>query len=253
MITINLNPLRIIQDVLKSDKLSLQTEAEITGLITPRSSFEKPDLENINTAYEIVKEIPSVTFMLTDICRAYLKLRTEDGCDRAYEVALYKEKRVANIYKLLNEIVDVCVNLVTYRTICLGKKILNSHPYLDKGTIHNLKVATSRLGGPKDLVMRGQFTEAIEWANNESKDSSDSAMREVFSQCCSRGDEEALRVAYKIAVSKEKSEKDTYISEIISVCLREGNKGLALYYADKIRDDITKNEKIRKINKVIPG
>lgn len=249
---ITINPLRIIQDVREPDKLSLQKEAEITRLITPRSFFEKPDLENINTAYEIVKEIPSVTFMLTEICRAYLKLRSEEGCEKAYEV-LYKEKRVSNFNKLLNEIVDVCVNLETYRSIFLGEKILISYPNLDKSTANNLKKAKSRLGGPKDLVMRGQFTEAIEWANNNSKDLCESAMREVFSQCCSRGDEEALRIAYKIAVSKEKSEKDTYISEIISVCLMKGNKGLALYYADKIRDDITKNEKIRKINKVIPG
>lgn len=54
--------------------------------------------EGIDKAFDIAKTMESsvtLHFMLSDVCNAYLKLGTEEGCKKAYQVAQYKEKQRA--------------------------------------------------------------------------------------------------------------------------------------------------------------
>ncbi|MDR3623514.1 MAG: ankyrin repeat domain-containing protein [Chlamydiales bacterium] len=81
--------------------------------------------ENIDIAFDIAKTMESVTlhFMLSDICNAYLKLGTEEGCRKAYKVAQYKEQQRADVRKLFDSIIETCIQIRTPNSIVLAEEI----------------------------------------------------------------------------------------------------------------------------------
>ncbi len=103
-----------------------QKETLISNLLDRLFIYE----EIIDSAFEITKTIESsvsLHFMLSDVCNAYLKLQTEDGCKKAYEVAKFKEQKKANVYKLLDSIIEVCICLKTLESISLAEEIYNDN------------------------------------------------------------------------------------------------------------------------------
>lgn len=82
--------------------------------------------QEVDKAYEIAKKMDSSTclhFMLSDICKAYLKLWTIDGCQKAYEVAKDKQEQRANIRRLLDEIIERCLEIKTAESVALAEDI----------------------------------------------------------------------------------------------------------------------------------
>lgn len=117
------------QDARFSDATSLDKEAEIAKLIGSEW-FSIAVEEEVDKAFDIAKTIESTTilhFMLSDICNAYLKLSTLQGCKKAYEVAQYKEQQRADIRNQLNSIVGVCLQLQTAEALSIARKIFETY------------------------------------------------------------------------------------------------------------------------------
>jgi hypothetical protein len=270
------------------DSVSLEKEEQITKLIGPE--YLIPKKEDLDQAFEIAKTIKNSTvqhFALSDICKAYLKLSTDEGCEKGYEVAQYKEKQVADIRELLNQIIGVCIRLKTPASISLGKKIFVTYPkqmalaehknafYVsldDLGDntpqprkttvsanelnrkVEDLLIARGDLNvilgrEAKELAEKRQLQRSIEVANNiQNEIERDGIIACIFEKCCSYGDPESLSFALEIAKNKKHEYRDSYIYSLIETCKKQGNKPFALQSVEEMQNQQLKEKTIHKIH-----
>lgn len=109
-------------------------EEAFVKLVKSDEWWKIPTKSDVDQAFEIAKATNHSAlqhFRLTDVGKAYLKLRSEEGCQMAYEVAQYKGRNIEmEMDVLLNPIVKVCLALATIKTIALARIIFDEHPNL---------------------------------------------------------------------------------------------------------------------------
>lgn len=285
-----LNNIGSSQDARFPDAVSLDKEEKITKLIGSEW-FMIPAEEEVDQAFDIAKTIENSTvrhFMLSDICNAYLKLSTLQGCKKAYKVAQYKEEQIADVRNLLNVIVGVCLRLQTPEALSLAEEIFESYPkqmalsehknefysaqarlkkiapkkkYEQKAVdanelnkrVEDLLIKKGDLStilgrDAKNLVEKRQFQQAIEMANSISDDISRNGILAEIFGKCCAYGD-GEALGFAFEIAKNKTQyRDNYMFSLIETCKKLENKELALKFAEEIQDPTLKEKSIRKIN-----
>lgn len=123
--------------------------------------------EDIDLAFGLAKKIKSsvhLHFILSDVCNAYLKLGTEEGCKKAYTVAKFKENKRDDVRKLYDSIIEVCVRIKTVNSIALAEQI-----YEDNAECLSLSLHRNEFHMAKAQVEQGCKRE-VKLANDRSAD-----------------------------------------------------------------------------------
>ncbi|MFV0340647.1 MAG: hypothetical protein ACK5MA_08510 [Parachlamydiaceae bacterium] len=84
--------------------------------------------QKVDEAFTIAKTVKAGTArdeLRQDICNAYLRLKTDSGCCKAYQVVLYMGSAQESI--LLDKIIEACIKQKTEQTIALADAIYTEH------------------------------------------------------------------------------------------------------------------------------
>ena len=110
---------------------SMCTDQEATNLILNLINEGSPIETRIDIARLAISHIKSsdlAQYLYSNICNAYLKLQTASGCEKAYEVAKFKEQDHKEIYQIYTSIIiESCERIKTTRSMKLAKVIYNEN------------------------------------------------------------------------------------------------------------------------------
>ncbi len=121
-----MNPICTIPGAFTLSNADAHREEQIQKLLSPLF-IEEGDIDK---AFELAKGAESTVvlhFQLSDVCRTYLRLGTHSGCEKAYQVVLYKEKHKDFISGLLDSIIEACIQVKTKDSIALAGAIFRDH------------------------------------------------------------------------------------------------------------------------------